>query len=156
MGKDDGTNLPEQATATTSAKVDVHVVVLTADWFLHKRFFQEFPVNDDGITILAHGYLWSDTEIAKLDAEFVHHELLELGIEAGTAVSRNLQTSWGWDVKMVQNSTDKTAVPEEGLGGEIVDAKGAAELDIRDGLVEGKVCGKKGDENVATGPIFDV
>lgn len=57
---------------------------------------------------------------------------------------------------MVQDGTNETTVPEEGLGGEVVDAKGTAELDVRDSLIEGKVCGKKRDENVATWPIFDV
>lgn len=85
--KDDGTNLPEQATTAAAAEVDVHVVVLTADWLLDKRFFQDFAVNDDSITILAHGYLWGDTKVTELDAEFVHDELLEFGIETGTAIS---------------------------------------------------------------------
>jgi len=57
---------------------------------------------------------------------------------------------------MVQDGADETTVPEEGLEGEVVYAKGAAELDVRDGLVERKVRRKKGDENVATRPIFDI
>lgn len=63
------------------------MVVFTADWLLDKRLFQYFAVNDDGIAILARGYLGGDTEVAKLDAEFVGHELLEIGVDTGTAVS---------------------------------------------------------------------
>lgn len=59
-------------------------------------------------------------------------------------------------MKMVQDGTDEATVPEEGLGGKIVDAMGIAELDVRDGLVEGKVCRKKGYEDITTGPIFDI
>lgn len=57
---------------------------------------------------------------------------------------------------MVQDGTNETTVPEEGLGGKIVYAKGVSEFNVRDGLVEGKVGGKEGDENVATGPILYV
>ena len=64
-------------------------MVLTADGLLDKGFFQYFSINDDGITIIAHGYLWSDTEVAELDAKFVDHELFEVGIETRTAISGN-------------------------------------------------------------------
>lgn len=57
---------------------------------------------------------------------------------------------------MVQDGTDETTVPEECLGGKVVDAIGFAKLDVRDGLVEGEIGGKEGDENVGTWPIFDV
>ena len=151
-----GTNLPEQATATTPAEVDVHVMILATDWFLDKRFFQNLAINDDGIAILADGYLWGDAEAAKLDAEFVEHEVLEVGVDAWACISGDLEASWGGDVKMVQDGADETAVPEEGLGREVVYAKGATELDVRDGLVKGKVGREEGDENVATWPVFDV
>ncbi len=44
---------------------------------------------------------------------------------------------------MVQNCSDEAAVPEEGLWREIVDAVRAAQLDIRNGLVEREVGGEK-------------
>ena len=151
-----GTNLPEQATATASTEVDVHVMVLAADWFLDKRFFQDLSINDDGIAILADGYFWGDTKVAELDAEFVEHEVLEVGIDTWTCISGNLETPWGGNVQMVQDGADKTTIPEESLGGKVVYAKGAAKSDVRDGLVKGKVCRKEGDENVATWPVFHV
>lgn len=40
---------------------------------------------------------------------------------------------------MVQEGADETTVPEESLGGKVVYAKGVAEFDVGDGLVEGKV-----------------
>ena len=57
---------------------------------------------------------------------------------------------------MVEYDADETTVPEKSLGGEIVDAEGVAELDIGDGLVEGEIGGKEGDENAKGAEDRDV
>lgn len=87
VGNEEGTNLSEQATATAAAEIDVHIVIFTADWFFDKGLFHYFTIDDDGISILAHGYLWGDAEIAEVNAEFIEHELLELWIDTWTCVS---------------------------------------------------------------------
>lgn len=157
MGKEDGeTDLSEQATAATSTEIDVHVVVLATDGFLDKRFFQDVAINDDGIAISTHGDLWGDAKVAEVDAELVDDELPELGVETGAAISGDFKTGRSGHVEMVEDGADETTVPEECLRGEIVYAKGPVELDVRDGLVEGEVGGKEGDEDVAARPVFDI
>lgn len=42
-------------------------------------------------------------------------------------------------MEMIQHGADKTTIPEKGLRGEVVYAKGIAKFDVRDCLVEGKV-----------------
>lgn len=84
------TNLSEQATATAAAEIDVDVVVLPTDWFFDKRFFHYLAIDDDGISVLSHGYLWGDAEVAELNAEFVEHELLKVLIDPGASVTGDL------------------------------------------------------------------
>lgn len=131
-------------------------MVLTADGFLDKGFFQDVAVDNDGISIFAHSNLWRETKIGKVEAEFIDHELFKLWIETRTTVSGYFETPWGGYMEMVQDGTDEATVPEESLRGKIVYAKGIAEFDVGDGLVEGKVGGEEGDEDIASGPIFDV
>jgi hypothetical protein len=80
----------------------------------------------------------------------------ELGVDLGPAVAGDLEAGRGGDAEVVEDGADEAAIPEEGLGREIIYAEGHAELDIGDGLVKGEISGKEGNEDIASGPILDV
>lgn len=149
-------NLSEKPTAASAFIVNVDVVVFSTDRFLYKGLFHDLSIDDDGISVFTKSDFRGDCESSQGDPEPLFHHADEGRLHFGATIPRDLYTFRGRDLEMVEHGADETTVPEEGLGGEIVDAERIAELDIGDGLVERKISGKEGDENIASRPVLNV
>lgn len=81
-----GTHLPEQATAATTSKIDVNIVVLATDGLFDEWLFQNFAIDDNSVAILTEEYLGGHTKAAEFHAEFVFHVPPELFVYSGSTI----------------------------------------------------------------------
>jgi len=75
----------------------------------------------------------------KDETQSILHGFYKILVDFRSPIPRNLESPWSGDTKMVENRTNKTSIPEQGLSRQIIDTEWFSYLDIVNGLVEREI-----------------